>query len=71
MKKQHNTETIIDESGIELIAAYEYGREDDHCKNHEPTLTSVEIVIAGRGIDILPVLTPNQKDELISKLNYQ
>lgn len=32
-------------------------------------LNSVEIVIAGRGIDILPKLTDKQKEEIINNLS--
>jgi len=32
-------------------------------------LNSVEIIIAGRGIDILPKLTDKQKEEVINNLS--
>ena len=33
-------------------------------------LKSVEIVIAGRGIELLPMLKESQKNEIYSKLQY-
>lgn len=53
------THTICDDNGIELLAAYD---PDDHY------LQSVEIVIAGGGIDITDHLTTKQKEHLISKI---
>lgn len=81
MKLKSNTETLCDDNGIEIIVGYEYDREKDY--EEEPgnpatlvqgmiytELTSVEVVIAGIGVDVLPSLTSKQIDHLIGKLNY-
>ena len=81
-KSQTNSETLIDENGIELIVAYEYDKEEGFYE--EPgnvasfveatvstTLTSVELIIKGTGIDVLPVLNKKQIDHIISKLDYE
>ena len=77
-----NSETIVDDNGIEIIVGYEYEAQDGYYE--EPgniasfvdstvstTLQSVEIVIAGIGLNILPLLTKNQQDTIISKLEYE
>lgn len=80
MKK--NTETIVDENGIELIVAYEYDRDYSfHAEIGNPAtfvpstiltnLLSVELVIAGTGIEQLPRLDERQIDFIKSKLQYK
>jgi len=79
---KHNSETILDESGIELLIGYDYESTDGYYE--EPTniasfveplvyteLKSVEVVIKGTGIDILPFLNEKQTSYLISLLNYE
>lgn len=74
-------ETICDDNGIELIVGYEWEKSPSQIEEghgfHEVGLTiatflnSVEIVIAGIGIDLLPVLKESQKKEIYSKLQYE
>jgi hypothetical protein len=75
------TETIIDESGIELLVGYEYDKSPSfHAEIGNPStyvgemvyteLTSVELVIAGVGLNILRQLTEKQKEHIISLLEY-
>ena len=77
-----NEETIVDENGIELIVAYEYDRDDSfHAEIGNPAtfvpstiltnLLSVELVIAGTGIEQLPKLDERQIDFIKSKLQYK
>lgn len=75
-----NSETIVDESGIEILVSYRYERSEsqrEECHGlHEvglmiyTELTSVEVVICGKGIDILPMMTDKQKDFVIGQLQY-
>jgi hypothetical protein len=65
------TETIIDQEGIELIVSYEWEKGEpqiEECHGYHDVgglvtceLLSVEVVIAGIGIEILPVLEEKQK----------
>lgn len=71
---RHNAETIVDESGIEVLVGYDYNKPDYvnlETAVFDTELTSVEVVIGGRGIDILPQLTEPEKDFIVSKLNYE
>jgi hypothetical protein len=80
-KIKRNSETICDDNGIEILVGYRYETSDSQVEEchglhevglmTETTLTSVEVVIAGRGIDVLPMLTKKQKDHIIDKLNYE
>lgn len=79
MKK--NCETICDDNGIEIIVGYLYDQSESQKEEghglHEvglmvyTELMSVEVVIAGTGIDILPRLSDKQQDHIISKLQYE
>jgi hypothetical protein len=83
MKKYtHNSETIIDEDGIELLVGYDFERIDSYCEFPENSasivegwieteLTSVEVIIKGRGIDLLPLMNEDQKGHIVSLLNYE
>lgn len=68
-----NTETIIDQDGIEFIVTYTTG-EDDYeespykWKEVYVILDEVEIVIKGSSISILPFLNTEQQDVIISAL---
>jgi hypothetical protein len=80
MKK--NTETIVDENGIEILVGYRY--EESPSFYAEPgnpgtlvdamvltEIDSVEVVIKGVGLDILPHLSSRQVDYIKSLLNYE
>jgi len=72
-------ETIIDESGIEIIAGgtIELDRPQiEECHGFHDigggcdiTLTSVEVVIAGNGVDILSQLSKKQINKIIDLVN--
>lgn len=77
-----NTETIVDESGIQILVSYAYELtkgfvvEASNPSTFVPDmvyteLTSVEVVIAGKGLDILPQMNYHQKEAIISLLNYE
>jgi len=76
-----NAELICDDNGIEILVGYEYEQSDSQIEEghglHEvgclvyTELTSVEVVIKGRGIDILSRLTEKEKDFIIGKLQYE
>lgn len=61
---KNNTETIVDDNGIEILVNYDWDKDDLELK-------SVEVVIAGIGIPLLSVLTLKQKTFIISKLSYE
>lgn len=79
MKK--NVECICDDNGIELLVGYHYDESESQVEEghgyHEvgcmvyTELQTVELIIAGKGIDVLPVMTQRQKDHIISKLSYE
>ena len=87
MKK--NTETIVDENGIEILVGYRYEESPSFYAEPEnpgtlveamvlTEITSIEVVIAGIGIDILPkieTMDVHLKDKMLNKiinlLNYE
>lgn len=76
-----NCETIVDDSGIEILVSYWYEKSKSQVEEghgfHEvglmvyTELVSVELVIAGRGIELIKELTENEKEFIISKLTYE
>ena len=77
-----NTETIVDDNGIEMLVGYEYevslsfqaeyGNPSTHVDTMIYTeLKSVELVIANKGVEFLPLIDEKQKDFIISKLTYE
>lgn len=79
MKK--NAETLVDESGFEILVGYRYDKspsQKEFCHGEYEVgqlvyteLESVELVIKGTGIDILPRLNEKQKEYIIEQLNYE
>lgn len=78
----HNCETLSDDNGFEILASYSFQKEKSYYEEPgnpetfvEPMvyteLHSVELLVAGRGIDILPLLTEKEKSFIISKLTYE
>lgn len=72
------TEIISDDNGIEILVGYEFEKSPSQIEEGTEVgklvyteLKSVEVVIAGRGINILPALHPNEKEHIISKLQYE
>ena len=79
MASQFN-QTIVNESGVELLCGYDLEKEDTY--EAEPgnpdtlvkgmallTLNSVEVVISGKGIDITDLLTQKQTEHIVHVLN--
>ena len=60
-------EMIVDFT--EIIERVSKTLQDENEDDVKVELNSVEIVIAGRGIDILPKLTDKQKEEVINNLS--
>lgn len=77
----NTTQTLIDEAGIEILVNYEYEGVDSEDENTDgetavatmicKELKSVEVVIAGKGIDLLPLMDERQQTAIISKLTYE
>lgn len=71
------SELICDDNGFEILVEYNAERADPEDYHAElgtmicTELKSVEIVIAGRGIQLLNVLHENEKEFIISKLTYE
>lgn len=63
---ERRTEIIIDQDGIELIVTYHIGQ--DFAGNDVVDINYVEIVIAGTGIDILPMLDDKQYKVILNAL---
>ena len=77
---KQGTETLADDNGFEILVGYNYEKTKDIHDTDEGVicdplvyteLTSVEVVIKGRGIDILPLLHPSQKEFIIENLQYE
>ena len=79
---KHSSETIADDNGIEILVGYDYEKTPAYYEevNNPSTLVeetvytdlkTVEVVIAGIGVDILPLMTEKQKVHLINKLQYK
>ena len=79
---KHYTQTICDENGFEILVGYDSEKKEGGWQYEElgnpgtwvapmvyTELTSVELVVAGRGIELLPLLHPNEKEFIIRKLN--
>lgn len=56
------TTCLVDEGAVEVLAAW-------HRTFEGIVLESVEVVIKGRGIDILPSLKQNQYDAICEEIN--
>lgn len=75
-----NSEIICDDNNIEILVGYRYEQSASDIQEghgfHEvglmvyTELTSVEVVICGKGIDILELMTDKQKDFVIGQLQY-
>lgn len=78
---KNNSECILDTDGFEILVNYDYEKSDSQLEEGhginevggmvETDLISVEVVIAGVGIDILNLLSEKQKTTIISKLTYE
>jgi len=79
---KQNSETICDDNGFEILVGYEYEKTEGYYEEPgnaatfvEPIvyteLKSVELVIAGRGIELLALLHPGEKEFIIGKLQYE
>lgn len=78
---KRNSEMISDDGGIEILVGYRYEQSDGQLEEghgyHQvgcmiyTELDSVEVVIKGRGVEILPMLTDRQKDFIIANLTYE
>ncbi len=62
---ENNSEILLDENDIEVLVNYDY------IDSLGAELKSVEVIICGRGIDILPQMTDYQKLAIITKLKYE
>lgn len=78
----NNTELIVDNNGFEILVSYDY--EEEKARYEEQgnvasfvaesvytELRSVEVIIAGTGIDILPMMNKRQHNQIIEKLTYK
>lgn len=72
------TKTLVDESGIEVLVSFTNSKSEpddvheDDWNSHVMTFTelhSVEVVIKGIGIDILPLMTEKQKLVIVEQIN--
>ena len=62
-----NMEMLVDFT--EIIERSEKSLQDENEDDVKVELNSVEIIICGRGIDILPKLSEKQKQEIIDNLS--
>lgn len=73
----HTKELIVEDVLIEILVSYDWERGESQIEQHVEVgnrmytkLTSVEVIIKGRAIDILPKLTIEQENAIIDQLNY-
>lgn len=79
LKMEKKCITLVDENGIELLVGYDREESGSQVEEghglHEVgelvyrELTSVEVVIRGIGIDILPMMEEKQKESIVSLIN--
>ena len=72
---KENTELIVDEGCFEIYAKYDYCRNDEEVMEGERKpylvgLKSVEVVVCGVGIDILPRLNNLQRNKIIEMITF-
>lgn len=75
--KEKQSEIILDENGIEILVGYttEYIKQIEECHGihdlsyDDVELTSVEVIIAGRGIDIFRFLDDKQMSVIKDNLS--
>lgn len=77
--KTHHALTLADDNGIEILAGYDYELspsqvEECHGEHEAGRLaliepTSVEVIIAGSGIDLLPLMSQKQVHQLVTIIN--
>lgn len=76
------TENIVDQNGFELLVDYEFDRTPEYEEEEGnpgtlvqgmvyTELKTVELIIAGRGINIVHQLHPSQREFILSKLSYE
>lgn len=75
---QSDSKVILEDNGIEILVGYDFEKspsqvEEGHGEHevgnrYYTELTSVEVIISGVGIDILPQLNTKQKDAIIFKI---
>lgn len=72
------TKTLIDEAGVEILVSFTTQKNEpedvheDDWNSHVLTyieLNSVEVVIKGTGIDILPLMNERQKLVIVEQIN--
>lgn len=76
---EEKTECILDQNGIEILVTYKFeyvpaDEVDFHGKNRVDggfniILTCVELIIANRGIELLPKLTEKQQQYIKDQLS--
>jgi len=65
--KHTSTQTILDESGIELVVNYSWDRGEDA----EYELRSVELIIGGTGLELVKLITRKQEDWIVKQLDFE
>lgn len=75
-------ETLVDDNGVEILVGYSYQKDKGYYEEPgnpdtfvEPLvyteLNSVEVVIKGKGVEILDRLDVKQKEWIIENLQYE
>lgn len=69
--KKNDTLTLVDDNGVELLVSYsaEMVRDDDKvfC-GYDVELKYVELIVAGKGIDVLPSFDTKQRHWVEAKI---
>lgn len=64
-----NTECLVDENGFEIMVIYDYENLPDG--KRDTYLQSIELIVKGRGMELLLLFDEKQKQSIIDKLTYE
>lgn len=80
-KKTHETQIIADDNGIEVLVSFYYERQSAQIEEghgfhdvgscYDIDLLSVQVVIAGVGVDILRSLNKKQRNKITDLINME
>lgn len=65
------TETILDDAGMQLLVSYTARIDRREESVEDTTITSVEVVIGGKGVEIVKQLDKKQLEAIEEVLEYQ
>lgn len=64
-----NTEFLVQENGFEIAVTYDYENLPDG--KRDTYLQSIELIVKGRGMELLLLFDEKQKQDVINRLTYE